>query len=480
MPSYKVGDEIEAKLKGWSKYYSGKIEAVSADGKLFTVLFDDGERNDKVKSFHMRLKPGSVTYTAPDGKTFTKRSEYRRYVAAMMYSFKDKKGEKLVKKPGDIQGQGFTFKNLSDCEMLLLDHSDQVLGDFVENCKIVIGPSSESVFIRNAKNCTFYIACKQFRCRDCTNCTVSLYTKTEPIVEASSNMHFYPYMCSYPGQTEHFAKASLIPTHNHWGNVFDFNKGDAAYPEPHWDLVPEGDGRVPFVVEVDGLAGEAENPVPPDALATPAETETGMQSFSIGQMQSSAAKDMSALANAPAPPSASASASSPEAASESASAPAPTPAPAPAAAPAPAPASEYTSPLPTSLDAPGSRYDGKGKFYQVVAHANEPMDRNIVQMKAGYANAQVELAEHLKKCDEIGVWNHSFFPHQDWKVAYSVWEVREGTSLDVLKTFVETMQNNGRASSATAGEASEAKPADNTFHEINTERLFYGLPTPHF
>ena len=141
--------------------------------------------------------------------------------------------------------------------MLLLDHSDQITGDNISNCKIVIGPSSESVFIRNCTNCTFFIACKQFRCRDCSNCTVSLYSKTEPIIESSSAMHFYPYMCAYPGQTEHFAKAGLIPTHNHWANVFDFNKGDAAYRTP-LDRAEEVDET--WVVNVDGIEGESENP----------------------------------------------------------------------------------------------------------------------------------------------------------------------------------------------------------------------------
>ena len=73
----------------------------------------------------MRRKAGTVTLTAPDGKTFTSRSEYRKYLATVLYSFSDKKGEKLVKKPGEISGQGFTFRNLVDCEMLLLDHSER-------------------------------------------------------------------------------------------------------------------------------------------------------------------------------------------------------------------------------------------------------------------------------------------------------------------------------------------------------------------
>jgi hypothetical protein len=177
-----------------------------------------------------------------------------------------------------------------------MDHSDQVLVDNVDDCTILIGPSSESVFLRNAKNCRFFIACKQFRCRDCVNCTVSLYSKTEPVVETSSGMLFYPYTAAYPGQAAHFAKANLPAAHNHWCNVFDFNKGDSKYPEPHWALLPEAQGWPqwspvqPFAV--DELP---ENPVPKDAKAEVAPKEA---SFAIGLSQAQAAQTFAALEKA--------------------------------------------------------------------------------------------------------------------------------------------------------------------------------------
>ena len=36
-----------------------------------------------------------------------------------------------------------------------------------------------------------------------------------------------------------FRAASLVPKHNHWRRVFDFNKGEAAVPEPHWTIMRE-------------------------------------------------------------------------------------------------------------------------------------------------------------------------------------------------------------------------------------------------
>ena len=45
--SISTGDRVEAKLKGWTKYYKGKITRENRDG-TYDILFDDGERKSKV------------------------------------------------------------------------------------------------------------------------------------------------------------------------------------------------------------------------------------------------------------------------------------------------------------------------------------------------------------------------------------------------------------------------------------------------
>lgn len=42
------------------------------------------------------------------------------------FMFKDKTGEELIKKPGDINGIDFMIRNLTDCTVYLLDHTAQV------------------------------------------------------------------------------------------------------------------------------------------------------------------------------------------------------------------------------------------------------------------------------------------------------------------------------------------------------------------
>jgi len=87
-----------------------------------------------------------------------------------------------------VNGQPFDIAECRDCEITILDHCDQVQIDDVVGCKIFIGASCGSIFLRGCRDCTFTMACKQFRTRDCENCSVNLYCMTEPIIEASWEM----------------------------------------------------------------------------------------------------------------------------------------------------------------------------------------------------------------------------------------------------------------------------------------------------
>ena len=95
-----------------------------------------------------------------------------------------------MKLPGTVDGQPFEICACHEVELLLLDHSDQVQIDKVHDSRIFIAASSEGVFIRDCSNCTFAIACKQLRVRDSADCNVYLYTKTEPVIESSSNIRY--------------------------------------------------------------------------------------------------------------------------------------------------------------------------------------------------------------------------------------------------------------------------------------------------
>ena len=176
-------------------------------------------------------------YTAPDGKGFNDLSAYRKYLFAKFYSFSNRKGEFLCKKAGDIDGQAFNLSRLTDCEVQLLDHSDQVLADYLKDCRVFIGPSAGSVFLRNCENCSVTVAAKQLRTRDCKNCRFYVYSKTEPVIEMTEDVEIRRFNGSYEGMEEHFKKANLNIHKNMWDKVFDFSKKDKDLgPEPHFKL----------------------------------------------------------------------------------------------------------------------------------------------------------------------------------------------------------------------------------------------------
>jgi|ERR1712224_398785 len=49
-------------------------------------------------------------FAAPDGEKFDDETAYRKYMYEKFYSFKDKVGETLVRKSGEIRGQSLTWR----------------------------------------------------------------------------------------------------------------------------------------------------------------------------------------------------------------------------------------------------------------------------------------------------------------------------------------------------------------------------------
>ena len=174
----------------------------------------------------------------PDGKGFQNRTAYRKYLFAKYYSFSDREGDFLCKRQGDIDGQAFNLSRLTDCEVQLLDHSDQVLADYLQGCRVFIGPSAGSVFLRNCENCSITVAAKQLRTRDCKNCRFYVYSKTEPVIEMTEDVEVRCFNGSYEGMDADFRAANLDRAVDNWSKIHDFSKRDKDLgPEPHYSLI---------------------------------------------------------------------------------------------------------------------------------------------------------------------------------------------------------------------------------------------------
>lgn len=201
------------------------------------------------------------TYIAPDGTEFETEAKYKRYMFANYYSFCDRKGETLLRRPGSIRGNSFDLSNLEGCEVQLLDNIGQVLIDGLTDCKVYVGACVSDVFVRNCKNCVFTVACKQLRTRDCSYCKVYLYSMTRPALETSHNMEFGRFNGAYPRQASHFRKAGLCPENNQWDQVHDFSNSDKEMPRPHWSKIADNKWEE-WSIGFEDSKMKPENPVP--------------------------------------------------------------------------------------------------------------------------------------------------------------------------------------------------------------------------
>ena len=228
------------------------------------------------------MPPKPQVFKSPDGREFTNKSEWRDYMMATFFSFKNKvnEPEPLVRLPGSIEGQMY---DISDCEnstLVVLDHSEQVQIDQCKNCRIFIAACASSIFIRNCENCVFYTACRQLRLREVTNSTFYIYSMSEVHIEFSKGLKFAPFNGGYPDHEKHLKTANLDIKSNLWYDIYDHN--DSAKTRVNWSLLPEAEYEEPWFPL--GPCTPAVPRTKPGGVFNPNNTDSNMQSFSLEQM----------------------------------------------------------------------------------------------------------------------------------------------------------------------------------------------------
>ena len=82
---YSPGTRVEAKVAGWTRYYSGEIVKKSRDGQTYEIKFDDGERKSGVRPSQIRREGatsgGSRSSTAENTPRAQERNEGDRVEA---------------------------------------------------------------------------------------------------------------------------------------------------------------------------------------------------------------------------------------------------------------------------------------------------------------------------------------------------------------------------------------------------------------
>ncbi|KPI85860.1 hypothetical protein ABL78_5080 [Leptomonas seymouri] len=135
-----------------------------------------------------------------------------------------------------VSGQQVQLDRLIDCQTIVLDALDSMTVDDCEGGELVIAACEGSVYLRNCKNMTVHVACKQLRTRDCENIDLHIFTTTDPVVEMSHHMHFYPFHLRLPGLQRRFAEARLDAKLNRFVHVYDFTSSEPNLPHPHYQV----------------------------------------------------------------------------------------------------------------------------------------------------------------------------------------------------------------------------------------------------
>eukprot|EP00941_MAST-03F_sp_MAST-3F-sp1_P006144 g6144.t1 len=189
-------------------------------------------RKSRAQTSGRRLNEQSDSSMSEKRKTIAdfngNRELYRRYLHKNFYNFSKQDNQYLRKESGEIDGEAFTLSDLKSCEVILADVCAQVTCDRLTHSQVFIGPTKQTVFLRDCNDCEFTVACNQFRIRDCHRCTVYLFSQTDPVIESSDELQFANFNGAYPELAKHFRQARLDPTDNHWKNVFDFNADDSS------------------------------------------------------------------------------------------------------------------------------------------------------------------------------------------------------------------------------------------------------------
>lgn len=172
-----------------------------------------------------------------------------------------RQGEVVIRKHGSLHGQQVNLEDLDDCEVYVCDPTAQVFADVCKRCLIFIAPCASSVFVRDCEDCVIWIATKQLRTRSCHRCTFYLYSKTEPVIELSTELIFAPWCAKYPKCAEHFKEAGFDPDCNLWNAVFDFTGKES---QSNWSISDLG-SVVELTLELDDApesSSPPDNPVP--------------------------------------------------------------------------------------------------------------------------------------------------------------------------------------------------------------------------
>lgn len=160
---------------------------------------------------------------------------------AVQCGFSNLHDQTLIKRSEHLQQRDVLLSHLTNCKVRLFGSPNTLHIKNVQNCQILSGPVSSSVYVDGCADSTLVLACQQLRTHNTTDTQVYLHVTSRAIIEDCTRVGFAPFNWVYDELDADFKASGLDPSRNNWTQVDDFNWLAAGTPSPNWTLIPESE-----------------------------------------------------------------------------------------------------------------------------------------------------------------------------------------------------------------------------------------------
>lgn len=154
-----------------------------------------------------------------------------------LFGFNSRNNEVLTLEPEELFQRDITLRELKNCTVALKGVLGTLHMSNLENCIILCGPVSTSVFVEKCINCKIVVACQQMRMHTLSHCDIYLHVTSKGIVEDCSDIRTAPYNLDYEDLDKDFNMSSLDRGTNNWDKLDDFNWLAPDIPSPNWSVM---------------------------------------------------------------------------------------------------------------------------------------------------------------------------------------------------------------------------------------------------
>lgn len=156
-----------------------------------------------------------------------------------LFGFDSQENKFLLLENDELFQRDVALRNLKNCTIGLKGVMGTLHLTNLDNCVVLSGPVTSSVFVDKCTNCKIVTACQQLRMHTSTNCDIYLHVTSKGIVEDCSSIYMAPYNLYYQDLEKHFNMSSLDRNSNHWDKLDDFNWLAPDVPSPNWSVLDQ-------------------------------------------------------------------------------------------------------------------------------------------------------------------------------------------------------------------------------------------------